>query len=738
MRKWHLFVFPSLFLFAILLGRLIYPEPFDEIQLKSFDIYQHLKPRPYQEAPVRIVDIDDESLERLGQWPWPRTRVAKLVESLEALEAGPIVFDIVFAEPDRTSPANVLQIWKETSPTEVDENQFAALPDHDHVLGGVIGETIVVKGFALTNEANDKVPPRKAKFAYVGDGPQRFLPPFRGAVVNLPVISAGAKGVGSINTVQEMDGIIRRVPLLFRLNNKLYPSLMLEALRCYQGKKNYLIRYTGDASKMGWMEADGISSVRTGKLTLETDPIGRVWLYDSGYKPQRFIAAWRVLEGQIDASEVKGKIMFIGTSAAGLKDLRTTPLNPSAAGIEVHAQLAEQAFNGQFLTRPYWTGFAEGLYAFVAGLILILLLPMMGPFMGALMALILIAGAVATGWYSFANQRLLLDPSFPGGAILLLYIFNSLLHHMQTENERKRVRTAFSHYMSPVMVARLAKHPNQLKLGGEMKDLTLLFSDIRGFTAISEQFNAQELTQFMNRFLTPMTEIIMSEQGTIDKYVGDCIMSFWNAPIDQANHAALACTAAVRMKDYLVQWNLAQKARAAQEGHKFIPVEIGIGLNTGECCVGNIGSEQRFDYSVLGDEVNLASRLEGQCKTYGVDIIIGEQTYREAPDFAAIEMDIVQVKGRNKPERIFNLRGGKEMKESAQFRDLNTHHQKMLIAYRAQNWEAALKMIEECRELDYPQTRLRALYNVYDKRIHSFIKNPPGEEWSGITIAITK
>jgi len=427
-----------------------------------------------------------------------------------------------------------------------------------------------------------------------------------------------------------------------------------------------------------------------------------------------------------------------GTSAPGLKDQRATLLNPLAPGVEVHAQIAEQVLAEDFLRRPHWADIIEVLYLAGLGLLLVLLLPRLGAAWCALVALLVAAAAFGASWQAFTRARLMLDPVYPSLVALVVYMISSLITYLRTEAERRQVRHAFSRYMSPVLVERLAENPHLLKLGGEMREMTLLFADIRGFTTISEQFDAQGLTRFINRFLTPMTDIIMKHHGTIDKYMGDCIMAFWNAPLDDPRHARNGCVAALAMRDYLVEWNKQMAAEAEAAGKPHHALHVGIGLNTGNCCVGNMGSDQRFDYSVIGDDVNLASRLEGQSKVYGADIVLGPSTAEQVADHAILELDLLQVKGKTKPVRIFALLRDAAFAQQPEFQALRAKHGQLLAAYRGRQWDDALRLIEECLALDTKYTRLRALYALYRARIEAFRASPPAPEWDGVTVATSK
>jgi adenylate cyclase len=343
--------------------------------------------------------------------------------------------------------------------------------------------------------------------------------------------------------------------------------------------------------------------------------------------------------------------------------------------------------------------------------------------------------AIAVSWYGFTRLDYLIDPLFPCLVILLVYLSSSLLAYLRTEQEKRRVRGLFSRYMSPIWVDELIRRPERVALGGEMRDLTVLFSDIRGFTRIAEQLDPQALTGLINRFLTRLTDVIHESGGTIDKYMGDCIMAFWNAPLDIANHGRKAMEAALAMRASLDSLNVDLKAEAARDGGQPIVLGAGIGLNSGRACVGNMGSEQHMGYSAIGDTVNIASRLEGLSRAYGVDIVLGEDTAQEAPDLALLELDQVRVKGRDTPLCILTLLGDAEMAKSAAFRQLKDVHANLLAAYRRRDWPAAHVALAFCRPL---APSLSALYDVYEQRIAEFEISPPPPNWDGVFVATTK
>ncbi|MFH1725953.1 MAG: adenylate/guanylate cyclase domain-containing protein [Elusimicrobiota bacterium] len=707
----------------------------------TFDAFQRVRPRAYDpEAPVRIVDIDDESLTRLGQWPWPRTLVARLVRRLGELGAGVIAFDIVFSEPDRTSPAQMARSLAGSREFADLRRRLRTLPDHDKTLGQAFEGAAVVTGFSLSTSSNSVRPASKTGFAFstkgATDDPKEFLfGGYQGAVANLSVLERAAAGNGSFSIMPDPDGVHRRIPLLYRLGDTVYPSLVAESLRVGQGAGGYKVKVSGGSGEEAFGEWTGITSVKVGYLEVPTDEEGAVLLYDSGHRPERLIPVWRVLEDGFDPGEVEQKIVFIGTSATGLKDQRATPLSGAVPGVEVHAQIAEQIIRQEFLLRPDWADGVEAVYLVVFGLVLMLLMRRVGAAWCALLGGAAIAAAFGISWHAFTVWRWLLDPLYPSGAVFAVYLCSSLITYLRSEAEKKHVRGAFSRYMSPALVEQLAADPARLVLGGEMRALTLMFSDIRGFTAISEQFDPHGLTHFINRYLTPMTEIVLERRGTIDKYMGDCIMAFWNAPLDDPDHAANACRAALEMSARLRALNESWRKEADSEGRRFIPIRAGIGLNSGPCCVGNMGSDQRFDYSVLGDDVNLASRLEGQSKSYGVDIVMGSKTRECAGDFATLELDLIRVKGKTVPVRIYALLGGAETAATGEFRTLAERHAAMIEAYRAQRWDETDALIADCRESGFP---LGKLYDLYSMRVEACKAQPPGPDWDGVFTATTK
>jgi adenylate cyclase len=467
-----------------------------------------------------------------------------------------------------------------------------------------------------------------------------------------------------------------------------------------------------------------------------TEAHGQMWIRFSPHSKGRYLPAWKVLKGEIGRDDVEGRIVLIGTSAPGLLDIRATPLEAAVPGVELHAQVVEQIIQGAFLQRPDFATPAELLYILLLGSLIAFLIYRAGALGSAVVVASSIAVVIGISWYAFKSYGWLVDPIYPAIALTAIYLAGTVFMFLRTERERNRVRNAFSHYMAPALVERLADDPSRLKLGGETRDMTLLFSDVRGFTTISEGLDAEELTRFLNSLFTPLSNIILDEQGTIDKFMGDAVMAFWNAPLDDSAHPTHACNAALRIMAEMETLNEHWRKEAEAKGKPYKPVKLGIGLNTGVCCVGNLGSETRFDYSVIGDNVNIASRLEGQSKTYDVGTVVGETTTARAPDFAFLELDLLKVKGKTEATRAFALVGDSDVKNSKKFIELNDLHQEFLARYRAQDWESAETLSRKCEKLN--TVHLDRVYELYRERIAHFRQNPPPSDWDGATEALTK
>ncbi|MGB0921467.1 MAG: CHASE2 domain-containing protein [Alphaproteobacteria bacterium] len=716
---------------ALILLRIWDPAPVERLRLQSFDLYQRLVPHKAETSPVVIVDIDEDSLAKIGQWPWPRSDIAKLIVNLVNAGAVVVGFDIVFAEPDRLSPANFAATAFEL-PDHLRQD-LTALPDNDSLLAGVLAQANVVLGQSANHMAltrNQDRAPKLTPIAEFNGDPRPFLLNYKSVTRNTETLERAARGLGMFTLAPERDGIVRRVPAVLRVDESLYPTLTLEMLRLATGQQALSVK----RDKAG----GGVATVGVQRVEIPTDINGRIWVRFGPHRPDIYVPAAHILDGSFDKSKVAGKMVLVGTSASGLKDIRATPVAPAMPGVEIHAQLLETVLSGQYLTRPNIAIAVELAATLLLGLLLVLLIPKLGAARALLAIVVLIGGAFGASWYLFAEHLIMLDAAYPATAAFALFGILAYANYAREEAQKAQVRGAFGQYLSPDLVEQLADNPDKLKLGGEMREMTFLFCDVRGFTTISESYkdNPQGLTVLINRLLTPLTDVILANGGTIDKYMGDCIMAFWNAPLDVADHQGKACASALQMFKALETLNADMAAEAKAAGHAPLPIKVGIGLNTGECVVGNMGSEQRFDYSVLGDAVNLASRLEGQSKSYGVDTVVGEQTASAVKDhYAVLELDRIAVKGKKEAVTIYALLGGSDVLSMPAFDELVAANNTMLAAFRAANFDSAETALAKAAQNPLAPS---GLYTLYTDRIAAYRASPPPVQWDGVYVATTK
>lgn len=738
-------VIPLVLLLAALILRVHDPLPVQQLRNIVFDTYQRINPRPFDPAlPIRIGDIDEKSLEKFGQWPWSRAQMALIIDRLRELGAAVVALDIIYAEPDRTAPKAVAANLPTDGSFDAARQIMSTLPDPDLLLAEAIAKIPTVIPFAtleLDPQRPQELPLAKAGFAFAGDNPRQFIPPWQYWVTSLPLLQNVAAGVGSVNADPDFDGVIRQVPLFVQLPEPdnptpFRPSLAAEAVRVAQGQNTYAIKSSGASAETAYGESTGVAKIRIGQAIVPTTFDGSILFYDSGHQPRRYFSLADLMDDDFDTSIVAGRIIFIGTSVKGLHDYKPTPNADSMTGVEILTQISEQIFSSSYLHRPDWTLGSEAVALAIFGLILTALAQRRAALLGLAIAVLAILGSFGTSYYLFRTKGFLLDPLFPAGTAFFIFVAATLIGYIRTEREKAYVRGAFSRYLSPILVDQLSKHPEKLKLGGELRELTVMFSDIRGFTKLSEGLDPQRLTTVINSFLTPMTRVIQNRQGTIDKYIGDCIMAFWNAPIDVEPHGRMAILAAYEMRAELARINQRFAEESARTGDKLIEIRIGMGLNSGICCVGNMGSDQRFDYSVLGDTVNTASRLESLSPAYFVDLVIGEETAGAVPDFALLELDQVRVKGKNVPVRIYTGLGDESVAKTNSFLSLKGVHDAMIAAYRAQNWSAAAASLALARETA-PES-LNNFYDMYEARIAEFSESPPPQDWDGVYVATTK
>ena len=721
----------SLLVVLLVALHLANPAVIEAFRHKVFDELQGLYPRPAQQAlPVTIVDIDDASLARIGQWPWPRSVFAELFDKLGEYGARVVTCDILFAESDRYSPPVFAREVETVAPDLA--ASLRGLPDNDARMAEAMTRTPVVLGVAAIATSLDAINGAKRRPSPVvalGEDPRQFLPEFAGLVGALPALSEAAAGLGLVTLTPDVDGIVRRVPLIGSVSGQLLPSLSLETLRIAVGADKLFVRSA----------AGGLTGVTIAGVTIPVDPVGRAWVRYAGRQPEQYVSAADVLEGTVAPDRFDGHVVFIGASAAGLGDIKAAPIVGTMPGVEIQVSLLHTLLSGSILRRPPEIVHLENLVLLALGLVL----AWVGPFMRAsylppLLAVGIAAGLGAT-WYAFRYHQVLVDGVYLAAALAVLLFWLAMARYVREEARRRTIRNAFSRYLSPVMVDRLASSARALKIGGERRDLTVLFSDIRGFTTLSERYedDPEGLTALLGRYFTAMTSIIQENSGTIDKYIGDAIMAFWNAPLPVEAHARQACLAALRMREGLLELNEAMAAEAAERSLAVSPIRIGIGLNSGVCFVGNMGSEQRFNYSVIGDPVNVASRIEGRCKGYGLEIVIGETTQQAAQDLATLEIDRVQLLGKTTATRLFTLVGDDKVAASERFEELAGEHRAMLAAYRSRDWDGAMAKLRRCHHLGQGYG-LDLFYELYGQRIDAFRTDPPPPDWDGSIVAEDK
>ncbi len=719
---------------ALLIGlaalRIADPAGVEELRVRTFDGFQRIEPRVKTAKPVVIIDIDEKSLAKFGQWPWPRTRIADMVANLTKLGAVVIGFDIIFSEPDRLNPDVAADTFRNLD--EETRVKLRALPSNDQIFADTMRRSRVVLGETglpqIVSELDNTLP--VTGLAMLGEDPLRFIYKFPGLQRNTPVLEKAAGGRGLLTINPERDGIVRRVPMIMQPQGTTMPSLSFEMLRVVTGTDTIFIK----------SDVAGIKSLGVKGFQIPTDLNGQLWVHFARRDPSIYVSAADLFEGTVPPERIQGKLVLVGTSAAGLNDIKTTPVDPAMPGVEIHAQVLESALTRAVLSQPNYAIAVEFCAALVLGLLVIAFAPAFGPIafgaVGALFATLL----VGTSWYYYTQHRLLIDFTYPLLSTTAVYLTLMFSSFVREQAQRRQIRSAFGQYLSPALVEQLAQSPEKLVLGGEEREMTIMFSDVRGFTTISESYkhDPQGLTTLMNRFLTPLTNAILARKGTIDKYMGDAIMAFWNAPLDDREHQLNACEAAIDMLERIEVLNKQREGEAKEGGHAYIPINVGVGLNTGVCVVGNMGSDLRFDYSVLGDSVNLASRLEGQSKEYGFPIIVGSKTALAVKDkFAILELDFIMVKGKKEPEVIYAIAGREDTAQSASFQRLRNLTIEMLACYRSRDWDGALAAIERGRRTDDGHA-LKSLYDLYEARILSYRESPPPENWNGAYALLTK
>jgi len=679
----------------------------------TFDQYQRLVPRAFENLPVRVIDIDEASLREFGQWPWPRNRIAALVDKLSDMGASAIAFDVLFAEPDRLSPRNVVR-----DVTGVDPSLLEQLPDNDEIFSQSLSGKPVVLGFGLSNEGN-YLPPVKAGFAYTGESPFGAPPAIKAATPLQPQLEANAAGIGHISlNPGASSAVVRAVPLFLSDGKQLYPNLALEALRVAQGASTYVLDGAPDTPNT-------ITRVKIGDFVVPVTAAGELWLYVSPDTKERYISASKVLAtGDVSAdikTAIEGSIVFVGTSAAGLQDVRTTALGENVPGVSVHAQIVEQILSGRFLSRPDWANGLEILSIAVLGSFLVILTTFVTPAVALACGLLITFLALAASWIAFVYAGLLFDPLAPIVAGSITHFAATAFRFLVTDRERRDVRRAFGHYLSPSLLYRIEHTRNALRLGGDERELTVMFVDVRNFTQISEEMTPSAVVAFLNTLLDALSHHVIANEGTLDKFIGDSIMAFWNAPVDVSDHAGKAVRAALGMRETLTRLNEGDAFGFGDERQ----VGIGIGIHTGLACVGNMGAETRFNYSAVGDAVNIASRIESACKDISFDILVSEPTASLLSDCALLEAGALTLKGKSMRTKLFAVVGDAHVARSAEFVELQAVHKRLVDALRTRSTNSRkLVSVAKLKAQVAATGLLHEFYRQISRRAAHFVDEP--------------
>ena len=609
------------------------------LRYKTWDKFQTIHPREVVSDSVTVVNITEDDLKTYGQWPWPRHVMAMLHAKIADSGAILVNYNILFAEADRMSGVEYLKSMPMTN--ELREQLGQALLDTDAVFSIVLKESKrAVLMMSVKNESGVELPSTTQIIEKGNVKP--WLYEYGGIVSPHPKVSAGASGMGVNVTSPEPDAVVRKMPVLIRINGKIYPSMILENVRMLNGSKRIKVI----------AKEHGIDEVLVSKKA--GIPVNHnAEMYINYADPSNYVqmSATDILTDNFNENKIKDRIVVVGLDAAGLSVLKYTP-HGLTTDQNITAQALDTLLTGKYLVRTPQADTYEILFLAFLLLFLIILLPRTSVLLAVPLLLFVEVGVAYAAFMAYANKGFLVDPSWIMLSVFLIWSHSTYNNFATQSRLRKQIKKQFEHYLDPGMVKKLQKDPSLLKLGGETRNMTFLFCDIRGFTPISEKYkgNPAGLTKLINRFLTKMTDVIIKNGGTIDKFMGDCIMAFWNAPLEDTQHEDHAIQAAIEMQEELLKLNTQLAAEALPQ------IKIGIGINTGNALVGNMGSEQRFDYSVIGDPVNLASRLESSSKTLGHTVIVGEETVNAARHSYNFDyVDTIQVKGKSEMIKVFTI-----------------------------------------------------------------------------------
>lgn len=703
----------------------------DRLSNNLYDYQLNLTMPGGRDDRIVILDIDEKSLKQEGHWPWPRDRLALLLDKLfDDYGVQEVGFDVVFAEKDESSGLGTLQRLaqnqlKGDAEFQSELDRIRPRLEYDRLFAEKMRGRKVVLGYYLTDQnAPTGMLPEPA-FAAPGNN-AAAITSWTGYGANLPELQRAASAAGHFNPVVDSDGVVRRVPMLAEYGGAYYESFSIAMLRTLLEPARLKAGYADPDQRqdLEWLEL--VSADRALKIPVDRNVTALI-PYRGKQGSFRYYSVTDLLHDRIDKSELAGKIVLVGTTALGLLDNRTTPVAGVYPGVEIHANMIAGILDQNLKSRPgYMTG-AEIACLLLIGVTLSFLLPRLSPAWAMLSALLMFTSALGISLALWQLDNLYLPAANSVVMIALLFALDMSYGYFIESRTKRQITGLFGQYVPSEVVEEMSRHPESVSMHGESREMTILFSDVRGFTSISETLAPDELTQLMNEFLTPLSRVIYKHHGTIDKYMGDCIMAFWGAPLTDKTHARDAILAGIEMQATLsaLQPHFSERGWPA--------IRVGVGINSGFVSVGNMGSEVRVAYTVMGDEVNLASRLEGLTRQYDVGIIVGAHTKDAAPDFVYRELDHVRVKGRDRPVAIFEPVAVAERVSAAVLDEIASFHE-MRQLYLQQDWEPA----EQCLTRLLAQSPGTRLYEIYAERIAHFRSSPPGADWDGVFAFQTK
>lgn len=686
---------------------------------------------------VVILDINEKSLKEEGRWPWGRDRLAALMDQLfDHYGVAAVGFDVVFAEPDNSSGLQVLEQLA-AGALKTDSSYQAALAQlkpqlqFDNRFAETMKHRTVVLGYYFTEQLEQNVsgnlPPPVLTQATLHAKAAEMLSG-SGYGGNLPQLQAAAGRGGHFNPRVDDDGVVRRVPMLFEYQGAYYASLSLAVVQAVLGDVPLALGYA-DGKNQNYAGLEYLelgAGAQSLKIPVDQE-VAALIPYRGKQGSFRYLSIADVLHGRVDVAQLKNKIVLVGTTSPGLMDMRSTPVSQVYAGVEIHANMIAGILDQNLKHQPAYMLGAEVLWLVLLGGMMSVLLPWLSPMRAILVSVLAFAITQGLSWMVWQSADLVLPIANSLIMIVLIFALNMSLGYFVESRTKRQITGLFGQYVPSELVDEMSKNPASVSMAGESREMSILFSDVRGFTSISEGLAPQELSLLMNEFLSPLSRVVYDQRGTIDKYMGDCIMAFWGAPLSDAEHARHAILAGLAMQIKLAELRPHFLARGWPE------IKVGVGVNTGYVSVGNMGSDVRVAYTVMGDEVNLASRLEGITKQYGVGFIVGENTRNAASEFVYRELDHVRVKGKDKPIAIYEPLGLLGEVAESVLAELKIF-QEMRRCYRRQDWDQAELQLMNLQRL----SDATELYQVYARRIAHFRQQPPDAGWDGVYVFETK